>query len=220
MQRSRNSEVSQLFASETTKGGQPVRPLTHALSFSTSRDWRRNRWRLAADFQRGIARQCGPAAGSIQRDRAAPRSRRTGRPWPDRTRNAGRSRAHSGRPETAGPAATRSGSRSRSSIRPASSSLPIKMLRQRMVLRRRGAPEMIERQAEAPVDIGLDRVLFVAEGLDVLPGWMAPSSAGVPCSSVAQMNRTSSPICRLKRAWTSAGSSEPARLPRCLTPFT
>jgi hypothetical protein len=46
MQRSRNSLVNQLFASDTTKGGQPQRPSTHALSFSTSRDWRRNRCRL------------------------------------------------------------------------------------------------------------------------------------------------------------------------------
>src|SRR6266851_5956558 len=33
------------------------------------------------------------------------------------------------------------------------------------------------------------------------------------------MNNTSSPIWRRKRACTSAGSNEPTRLPRCLTPL-
>jgi hypothetical protein len=51
------------------------------------------------------------------------------------------------------------------------------------------------------------------------PDSPAASSAGVPCSSVAQMNRTSSPICRRYRAWMSAGRSEPARFPRCLIPL-
>jgi hypothetical protein len=35
----------------------------------------------------------------------------------------------------------------------------------------------------------------------------------------AAMNRTSSPTWRRKRACASAGSSEPTRLPRCLTPL-
>jgi uncharacterized small protein (DUF1192 family) len=46
----------------------------------------------------------------------------------------------------------------------------IKMLRQRMVLRSGSSSEMIERQAEAPVDVGLDRVLFVAERTHILSG--------------------------------------------------
>ena len=29
---------------------------------------------------------------------------------------------------------------------------------------------MIERQAEPPIDVGLDRVLLIAEGADILPG--------------------------------------------------
>src|SRR3954468_7536157 len=50
------------------------------------------------------------------------------------------------------------------------------------------------------------------------PAACAASSAGVPCSSVPHRNSTSWPVWRRKRAWMSAGSSEPARLPRCLTP--
>jgi hypothetical protein len=46
----------------------------------------------------------------------------------------------------------------------------VEMLRQRVVLRRRRSPEMVERQAEPPIDIGLDRVLLVAEGSHILPG--------------------------------------------------
>ena len=42
------------------------------------------------------------------------------------------------------------------------------MLGQHMVLRPRRAPEVVERKAEATIDIGLDRVLRVAIGLQVL----------------------------------------------------
>jgi hypothetical protein len=46
----------------------------------------------------------------------------------------------------------------------------IEMLGQRMVLRRRGPPEMVKRKAEPPIDVGLDRVLLAAEGLHIPPG--------------------------------------------------
>jgi hypothetical protein len=46
----------------------------------------------------------------------------------------------------------------------------IEVLRQRMVLRRRGSPEMVERQAKPPIDVRLNAVLLVAEGSYLLSG--------------------------------------------------
>ncbi|MHC2424351.1 hypothetical protein ACVIST_001096 [Bradyrhizobium elkanii] len=46
----------------------------------------------------------------------------------------------------------------------------IEVLRQRMIVRRAGAAEMIEGEAEAPVDVGLDGVLRGAERADILSG--------------------------------------------------
>ena len=51
------------------------------------------------------------------------------------------------------------------------------------------------------------------------PASSAASSTGAPCSSVAQIASVSWPRARQKRAKMSAGSIEPTRLPRCLTPL-
>src|SRR4051812_48930918 len=50
----------------------------------------------------------------------------------------------------------------------------IEVLRQRMVLRRRGSPEMVERQAEPAIDVGLGSMLLAAEAAHILSGLYGP----------------------------------------------
>ena len=47
---------------------------------------------------------------------------------------------------------------------------------------------MVQRQAEAAADVGLDRCCSSQNAATGWPASAAASSAGVPCSSVAQMN--------------------------------
>ncbi len=52
-----------------------------------------------------------------------------------------------------------------------------------------------------------------------IPASCAAISAGVPCSSVAQIKRTSSPALRRYLAMRSAGNIEPTKFPRCFIPL-
>src|SRR5258705_1102454 len=65
------------------------------------------------------------------------------------------------------------------------------ILGEAMVLRARRAAEIIPGEAESLSDIPLDFMLFAAIELDGLAGFERGQLAGVPCSSVAQINSVS-----------------------------
>ena len=219
MQRSRRSAVSQLRASDVTKGGQPRRVPSHALRRSTSADWRRNRWRLSRNLEVGRTGQRRARLDQLDRieQRAAIVALVAARG--SRSGSADRCRARSGRAGSGGRAATtpaarcapRSGRRRRAADRSAASARGSAATRCGRNDRTRGRSGDRRRPGS--------RAARRNRRGRPAPAAIAPSSAGVPCSSVPQMNSTSSPIWRRKRACTSAGSSEPTRLPRCLTPL-
>ncbi len=122
-----------------------------------------------ADFECAIAGQRGSRLDQLRRDRAAYRNGRIGRRAQMGRRNAGRCRARSGRAGSA----DRPGDRTCCGCAPRSIRPPRaceEVLRQRVILRRAGSSEVIEGQAEAAVDVGLNGVLGIAEGPDVLAG--------------------------------------------------
>ena len=67
MQRSRRSVVSQLRASDVTKGGQPLRVSSQALSRSTSRGLPQEQMAAVAELEVGRAGQCRARRDQVDR---------------------------------------------------------------------------------------------------------------------------------------------------------
>jgi hypothetical protein len=93
------------------------------------------------------------------------------------------------------------------------------MLGEPVVALRGGAAEMVEGQAEALGNLGLNAVHFGAVFGHRLARLGRRQFGRGAVLIVAQMNITSLPMARLNRANRSAGSWLPTRLPRCLMPL-
>ena len=158
MQRSCRPSSSHFGAIERTSGGQSRRVASQSRSRpSKRREFQEQMPRLAKlDVGRAGNRRARRARSSGSSRRVQPR---TGRRARSGCRSAGRCRRHSGRAGNACRSASRPAGCVRGSMKPAASRRRKSLLRQPPVGVARGAREMIERQAEATIDVGLHRML-------------------------------------------------------------